>query len=214
VLFFRDTFLQEYTQGYQAGAPQLKKRSSNLQLMRVRRNHRSWTRRGVKPRAPARTGIFESGEGVALEGIENGPGLGTAIGLPAHEHPWPDLSSMGVQPASDDIDDLCFDAVVAVGGQRAARPVRFDHSAADVPGAWGSVACMQLIRWRLIRCLPAASRSSNAIRDLLDGVAVKIDLELVHPFRMETGAGYGARDRVANIEPAPYRLRREKRRDP
>src|SRR5260370_39269295 len=40
----------------------------------------------------------------------------------------------------------------------------------------------------------------DAIRDLLDGVAVKIDLELVHLFRMETGAGHGARDRVANID--------------
>src|SRR5258708_15098368 len=40
----------------------------------------------------------------------------------------------------------------------------------------------------------------DAIRDLLDGVAIKIDLELVHPFRMETGAGHGAHDRVANID--------------
>jgi hypothetical protein len=40
----------------------------------------------------------------------------------------------------------------------------------------------------------------NAIRDLLDGVTVKVDFEFVHPFRMKTGTGHGASDRMANID--------------
>jgi hypothetical protein len=40
----------------------------------------------------------------------------------------------------------------------------------------------------------------DAIRDLFDGITVEIDLEFVHPFRMKTGTGHGAGDRMANID--------------
>lgn len=62
MLFIRDSFLQEYTPGYRAGAPQLKKRSSNLRLMSVRLNHRALDKARRQTAGLIRRGIFEPGE--------------------------------------------------------------------------------------------------------------------------------------------------------
>jgi hypothetical protein len=72
----------------------------------------------------------------------------------------------------------------------------------SAPGAWGSVACAPSIRWSAqpLRSVRIALVEFDAIGDLLDGVAVEVDLEFIHALRMEAGTGHGPGDRMANID--------------